>query len=71
MLRPAPIAILLLLACIPLDCYAYVDPNAGGILFQLLAPVLAAVVGGWMFLRRWTAAVLRRVWHAVIRWSKR
>jgi hypothetical protein len=43
--------------------WAYIDPNAGGMLFQLLAPVLAAVVGGWLFLRRWVADLARRTWR--------
>ena len=42
---------------------AYIDPNAGGMLFQLLAPVLAALIGGWLFLRRWIADVARRLWR--------
>lgn len=42
---------------------AYVDPNAGGMLFQLLAPVMAAVVGGWLFLRRWISDLARRTWR--------
>lgn len=41
---------------------AYIDPNAGGLLFQLLAPLLAAVVGGWLFLRRWISFHARRLW---------
>jgi hypothetical protein len=43
--------------------YAYIDPNAGGMLFQLLAPVLAAIVGGWLFLRRWISEIVRRAWR--------
>jgi hypothetical protein len=42
---------------------AYVDPNAGGMLFQLLAPVMAAIVGGWLFLRRWISDLARRTWR--------
>lgn len=42
---------------------AYVDPNAGGMLFQLLAPVMAAAVGGWLFLRRWISDLVRRAWR--------
>jgi hypothetical protein len=41
---------------------AYIDPNAGGMLFQLLAPLFAALVGAWMFLRRWIAEWARRAW---------
>lgn len=42
--------------------FAYIDPNAGGMLFQLLAPLFAAVVGAWLFLRRWITDLLRRLW---------
>jgi len=51
----------LLLPALP--AWAYIDPNAGGMLFQLLAPMFAAIVGAWLFLRRWIAAQLRRLWH--------
>ncbi len=47
------------------NAYAYIDPNAGGMLFQLLAPVFAAAVGAWLFLRRWIAAAVRNLWHRV------
>jgi hypothetical protein len=46
--------------------HAYIDPNAGGVLFQLLAPLFAALVGGWIFLRRWIAASLRRLWQRLL-----
>ncbi len=54
------LATALLLA--PSAALAYIDPNAGGMLFQLLAPVLAAAVGAWLFLRRWIADAARRLW---------
>jgi hypothetical protein len=47
----------------PAPAYAYIDPNAGGMLFQLLAPVFAAAVGAWLFLRRWIAETVRNLWH--------
>ncbi len=46
----------------PATAWAYIDPNAGGFLLQLLAPVFAAVVGAWLFLRRWIADAARRLW---------
>lgn len=30
----------------------YIDPNAGGILFQFLFPVFVAIGGIWLFLRK-------------------
>jgi site-specific recombinase len=56
--------VLVLLALLaPLPALAYVDPNAGGILLQLLAPVFAAIAGAWLFLRRWIADWFRRAWR--------
>ena len=63
-LNPAmPLIPLLLLLSLPTPAWAYVDPNAGGLLFQLLAPLFAALVGGWLFLRRWIADTARRLWR--------
>ena len=57
------LTVLLLLCCSP--AFAYIDPNAGGMLFQLLAPLIAALVGAWMFLRRWIAHWARQLWHRI------
>ena len=54
---------LLALLMLPVPAWAYIDPNAGGMLFQLLAPLFAAIVGGWLFLRRWIADAVRRLWQ--------
>lgn len=59
--RPT-ILMALVLMCLAAPAHAYIDPNAGGMLFQLLAPLFAAVVGAWLFLRRWIADLARRVW---------
>ena len=61
--RPLLILALLLWCLQPLPALAYIDPNAGGMLFQLLAPLFAAIVGAWLFLRRWIAEVLRQFWR--------
>lgn len=63
MLSHALLSVGLLL--LPASAFAYIDPNAGGLLFQLLAPLFAAVVGGWLFLRRWIAAQLRQLWQRI------
>ena len=55
-------AVWVVLLC-PTAAWAYIDPNAGGMLFQLLAPVIAAIVGAWLFLRRWLADLFRRGWR--------
>jgi hypothetical protein len=57
------LALVVLAGLLPGSAHAYIDPNAGGLLFQLLAPLFAAVVGGWLFLRRWIAALARRLWR--------
>jgi hypothetical protein len=52
-----------ILALLPVSAaQAYIDPNAGGMLFQLLAPLFAALVGAWLFLRRAITDLARRLW---------
>lgn len=41
---------------------AYIDPNTGGWLFQILMPVFTAAMGAWLLLRRWIAERVRRLW---------
>lgn len=70
MFRPkSPASPILAIALLALTssgpAFAYIDPNAGGMLFQLLAPVFAAAVGAWLFLRRWIAGLARRIWHKI------
>ena len=60
------LAALVALGLQPDAAHAYIDPNAGGMLFQLLAPVFAAAVGAWLFLRRWIAETVRNFWHRLI-----
>ena len=61
----ATVLIAMLVLLQPIPAWAYIDPNAGGILLQLLAPLFAAVVGGWLFLRRWIADLARRLWRRI------
>ncbi len=44
------------------DAYAYVDPNASGLLFQILTPVLAVIAAGLAALRLWSVR-----WFGVVR----
>jgi hypothetical protein len=73
---PAPPRSLVLLAAVavaaawPSPAFAYIDPNAGGALLQLLAPLLAAVAGGWLMLRRWIAGHVDR-WRRRMREGRR
>jgi hypothetical protein len=46
--------------CAP--AHAYADPNAGGMLFQLLTPFLALAAAGFAFARR----QLARLWYGLL-----
>jgi hypothetical protein len=39
----------------------YIDPNAGGWLFQMLFPVFVAIGGAWLVLRRKVGALFKRL----------
>jgi hypothetical protein len=39
------------LAFVPSYAHAYIDPNVGGWLYQLLFPLLIAIAGAWAALR--------------------
>jgi len=55
-----PVLLLLdLFSCPPAD--AYVDPNAGGFLFQLLFPLFMAFAAMWVFLRKKAIEVGKRI----------
>ena len=41
------------------DAVAYVDPNAAGLLYQILFPVIVALAAGW----RWVRQVVTLGWH--------
>ena len=64
-MRTAALSTVVLLVLFPGSAWAYIDPNAGGMLFQLLAPLFAALVGAWLFLRRWIAEQVRRLWRRI------
>ena len=45
--------------------YAYIDPNMGGLLFQILAPILLAIAAAWSLLKTKLTAFIRwlgRLW---------
>lgn len=42
---------------------AYIDPNTGGLLFQLLAPLLAMITSAWLLARDYIMASWRRLWR--------
>jgi len=43
------------------ELFGYIDPNAGGWLFQLVFPIFVAIGGVWMVLRRKAGAMFRRI----------
>jgi len=45
-------AVIIFFLVIPITAHAYVDPNVGGWLYQLLFPMLIAIAGGWAILRQ-------------------
>lgn len=53
--------VLLLAAGMPLQAHAYIDPNSGGWLFQMVFPVLVAIGMAWGFVRDRVSALLRRI----------
>lgn len=55
-----------MLALAHVDAYAYIDPNAGGWLFQLLFPVLIAIAGAWAVLRQKIAQFLARLTRRIL-----
>ena len=55
--------LLLCLALQPALAFAYIDPNAAGLLFQLLAPFFAMCVGAWIFMRKAIATAIRAAWR--------
>lgn len=58
-------AVALMLA--PCTAFAYFDPNAGGLLYQLLFPLIAAIVSVYVFLKQWVVATFRRMLRAIAR----
>jgi lipoprotein signal peptidase len=51
MLKRSLVGFLLLLS-ITTPAYAYLDPNAGGVLFQLLTPLLAVAAAAFTYARK-------------------
>ena len=44
---------------------AYIDPNAGGLVFQILMPLFSAVWGIYLLLRRWLSRKIRELWRTL------
>jgi hypothetical protein len=55
--RPVVVACVCLISC-AIPAYGYVDPNASGLISQILTPLLIAGAAGLTFLRRRVGAVV-------------
>jgi drug/metabolite transporter (DMT)-like permease len=53
----------LLLALWPASCFAYIDPNTGGIIYQILFPVLVAIAAAWTFLKDRISALWSKIFR--------
>jgi hypothetical protein len=51
-LKTATITLLALFLSAPAGAFAYIDPNAGGMLFQILAPLFLLIVAFWAAFKR-------------------
>ena len=54
-------SLLLVVLLTPLPALAYIDPNTGGMIFQILAPILAMITSAWLFMKDRIKAVWYRV----------
>ena len=62
---PTRVALYVLLALVlqPSSAFAYIDPNTGGLLFQLLAPIFAGILGAWVFMRKAIGEFVKGIWR--------
>jgi hypothetical protein len=58
-------SLLVLALLTPLPALAYIDPNTGGMIFQILAPILAMVTSAWLFLKDRIKAGWHRLKRAI------
>jgi len=57
------LAVLLLLGLTTMDANAYIDPNTGGLLYQILLPIIVAVTAGWRYLKLSVVHLFRTFFH--------
>lgn len=50
-------------AFVSFPAFAYIDPNTGGMILQMLAPIIAAIAGAWLFAKDY----IRRLWGRIFR----
>jgi hypothetical protein len=63
--KPALWALAVTTLTLPTLAFAYVDPNASGMLFQLLTPLLALAAAGFAFARRQIARAISSAVNAL------
>jgi hypothetical protein len=61
--RLAHIALAIIFALFTPTAFAYIDPNTGGYIFQLLAPLLALATTAWMFF----SDRVKAIWYSILR----
>ena len=49
--RVTALVVIGVFAALPAPAWAYVDPNAGGLLYQILFPLIVAIGAAWAGLR--------------------
>jgi hypothetical protein len=58
--------LLLIFAAMTEPAFAYVDPNAGGLIAQIVTPLLLILAVTWNRIRRLVVVAARRVWHFLL-----
>ena len=54
-------AVVLLLCLSAPNANAYIDPNAGGLLYQILLPLIVAVTAGWRYVKMTARNLIHRL----------
>jgi hypothetical protein len=57
------ILVLALVLDLQTNGFAYVDPNAGGYVFQTLFPLFSGLVAFFLFFKDWTVRTCKGLWH--------
>jgi uncharacterized membrane protein len=63
---PIKLTVILLAGLVAVPAYAYIDPNSGGLIFQILTPILALAAAAMAFAGR----QINRAWVAFSRAAK-
>jgi len=45
----------------PVESYAYIDPNTGGYVFQILFPVISAIAAVVLFFKNQAVSILKKI----------